>query len=420
MNRAGVPVLLGGRPLRTAPLPPWPAAAGDEMEELARVLDQEVWLDGAATAAFERALAEYLGASHVIAVNSGGMALQLALRNLGLRPGDEVIVPVDACVADAFAVFNAGAVPLFADSDPETFTLDWSSVEETLGKRTRALIVVQPWGRLADMDHAKKLAERHGLWLIDDACQALGAEWRGRKAGTLGDVGIHSFGWMKPLQAGGGGAIVTEDASRARAMVAARAWGDRETAYGETDYHDLSWNGRVSEFVAAVLLAQLRAYPGRLLEIQSNAVRLEQRLAALPGLRVLPKDPRITSQGYAKLLLEVDCNALGITLDTLAKALEAEGVPDVWHAAFHPMTELSFFAEGRWRIWAQAHPEPERLARNYARPYPGADRIYRDVGLSIGRRALLSPWAADEVAAMVERVWKHRKALATWEREHGA
>lgn len=418
MSQGDMPVLLGGTPLRIAPFSRWPVATGDELRELASVLGQEVWLDGATTLAFEHELARYLGASHVIAVNSGGMALQMAIRGLGLVPGDEVIVPVDTCVADAFAVFNAGAVPLFADTDPETLTLDWASVEETLGPRTRAVIVVHPWGRPADMDRAREVAERHGLLLIDDACQALGAEWRGRKAGTLGDVGIHSFGWMKPLQGGGGGAIVTADASTAHAMVALRAWGDRETAYGETDYRDLAWNGRLSEFVAAVLHSQLRTYPSRLLEIQANAARLERRLEALPGFSVLPADSRMTSQGYAKLLLKANLGAFGISLDTLAIALNAEGVPEVWHAAFHPLTELSFFAEGRWRVWAQAHPDPERLARNYARPYPGADCIYREVGLSIGRRALLSESAADDVAAMAERVWRHRSALTAWERAH--
>jgi dTDP-4-amino-4,6-dideoxygalactose transaminase len=417
MSGISLPVLLGGKPIRAEPYEPFPRTFGDELDEVRAVLAGHDWLSGPVTERFEAAFAEYIGVRYAVAVNTGGMALQIALRCMGIEPGDEVLVQVDTCVADAFAIVNAGAVPIFADSDPETFMLDWSSVEETIGPCTKAIVPVHMWGRPEDMDAVADIANRHRLLVLDDACLAIGAEWRGRKVGTLGQAGVFSFGCLKPFQAGGGGAIVTDDDSLAREMRASRSWGETTDEFGIRDQRELAWNGRISDVLSAVLLAQLRGYPTHLATLQENAVKLERMIEPLPGIRLMPRDRRITAQAHTQFLFKIDEDALGVSLETFAQALQAEEIPMVWHGAFEPMTTLSFFRGGRWRTWAAGHSDHERLADNYTRPYPGAECGYYHVGVSIGRNVLFSgARAVEDTARMIERICLNAPRLAGWER----
>lgn len=419
MSLADSPAILGGEPLCPPDtFLPFPRVLGNEQREVERALASENWLNGAITGRFERLLADYTGAKHAVAVNTGGMALQTAFRALGIQPGDEVLMPVDTCVADAFAVFNAGAVPIFADSNPETFGLDWRSVEETIGPRTKALVAVSMWGRPENMDTAVEAAQRHNLHLIDDACLACGAEWRGKKIGRFGRAGVFSFGALKPFQAGGGGVIITDDEDLAREMRASRAWGDLYDEFGVRDQKELAWNGRISEILAAVLIAQLEAYPRHLRTLQEGALRLESLIGSTPGIRLMDDDPRITAQAYTQFVFKVDEDMLGFSLDTFALALEAEGVPQVWHGAFEPIPSLSFFREGRWRVWTSGYPDPTRLHENYERPYPGAEHGFWHTGIGIGRTALCSgPEAIEKTAQAIERLCSSADSLRRWECE---
>ncbi|MFA6241529.1 MAG: DegT/DnrJ/EryC1/StrS family aminotransferase [Candidatus Hydrogenedentales bacterium] len=392
----------------------------NELEEVQIALQSDNWLNGPVTRRFEEQLADYVGARHAVAVNTGGIALQMALRAVGLEPGDEVLLQVDTCVADAFAIFNAGCVPVFADSDPETFILDWDSADATIGPRTKAIVPVHMWGRPENMDAVTEFARKHNLIVIDDACLACGAEWRGKKAGTLGRVGVFSFGAMKPFQAGGGGAIVTDDEELAKRLRASRVWGDPVDELGVSDQTELAWNGRISEVMSAVLVAQLAGYPAHLKTLQEGAARLEHLIRDLPGIRLMDSDPRITAQAHTQFLFKIDEEALGFSQDTLAAALEAEGIPTVWHGAFQPMTSLSFFETGRWRTWAVGHANPKRLAHNYGRPYPGADRGFHHTGMSVGRNVLCSDDAVERTASVFERICAHASALRKWESERNA
>ncbi|MDX9972810.1 MAG: DegT/DnrJ/EryC1/StrS family aminotransferase [FCB group bacterium] len=412
-----LPVLLGGPPIRTQPFPAHPRALGGELEAIARVLAGDCWLDGEVTQLFEANLAQFLDSrGHIVAVNSGGMALQIALRALGIEPGDEVLMRVDTCVADAYSVFNAGGVPLFLDVDPETANIDWPAADALVGPRTKALIAVHMWGRPEDLTAAQAFAGRHGLGLIDDACLALGARWDQRPVGTFGDLGVFSFGWLKPLQAGGGGAVFTRDEETACRLRTLRAWGDTEGEYGRRDQEELGWNGRLPEIVAAVLTEQLKGYPALLETLRRNAAKLEEAIAHLPGLASWPTQSTATTSAHTKFSIRVDEPELGFSLDTLAAALEAEGVPDVWHAAFEPLTALTFFAEDRWRAWAHAHPDHRRVQDNYARSYDGAEHLYRHGGITLGRNVLLTDDAVDDTAAILARICKHAPQLAEWER----
>ncbi len=217
---------------------------------LAGVLDSGRFVLGERVAAFEAAFAGYCGAGHAVGVASGTDAVAIALRALGIGPGDEVIVPANTCVPTVAAVEAAGASPVLADVDAQTWTLDPASAAAVVTDRTRAVIPVHLYGLCADVDALRSL----GLVVVEDAAQAHGAELRGRRAGSLGDAAAFSFYPTKNLGAlGDGGAVVTNDPAAAELARSLRTYGERERY--ESVRH--GWNSRLDELQAALLLVKL-------------------------------------------------------------------------------------------------------------------------------------------------------------------
>jgi dTDP-4-amino-4,6-dideoxygalactose transaminase len=221
---------------------------------LAGVLDEARFVGGSAIEAFEREFASYCGAAHCVGVASGTDALTIALRALGIGLGDEVITAANTCVPTVAAIEAAGATPVLADPDPVTWTLDPAALEAVHTGRTRAIVPVHLYGRCAEMEPIVAYARAHGLGVVEDAAQAHGAEYGGRRAGTLADAAAFSFYPTKNLGAfGDAGAVVTDDeeaAARARLL---RAYGER------TRYESVlaGTNSRLDSLQAAVLLAKL-------------------------------------------------------------------------------------------------------------------------------------------------------------------
>ena len=218
------------------------------------VLDRQQYVLGPAVEEFERAFARYCCAEHGVAVNTGTSALHLALLAAGVGPGDEVITTPATFVATVAAIRYAGARPVFVDVDAETYTIDVSRIEDAITPRTRAIIPVHLYGQMADMDGIMAIAERRGLLVIEDACQAHGAEYHGRRAGSIGHLGCFSFYPGKNLGAyGEGGLVTTNDAGYARKIRMLRDWGC-EKRY----HHDLQgFNYRMEGIQGAVLGVKL-------------------------------------------------------------------------------------------------------------------------------------------------------------------
>jgi dTDP-4-amino-4,6-dideoxygalactose transaminase len=209
---------------------------------------------GPKLSAFETAFASFCGARHAIGVKNGTDALHVAIRACGIGPGDEVITVGNTFVATAVAVELAGATPVLVDPDPSIGNLDPSKVEAAITPRTRALLPVHLYGHPADMDPLVDIAQRHHLRVIEDACQAHGAEYRGRRAGTLGDIACFSFYPGKNLGAyGEGGAVVTDDDELAERMRLIRNVGSREKYHHTT----FGFNARLDELQAAILQVKL-------------------------------------------------------------------------------------------------------------------------------------------------------------------
>ena len=243
---------------------------------------------------FEEELCQVVGTSHALCLSGGGTAALVgSLVGLEIGPGDEVIVPAYTWIATATAVLTVGAIPVLAEVD-ETLTLDPADLERKIGPATRAVIPVHMVGRAAHMEHIVSIARARGLAVVEDACQAMGGSFRGRRLGAWGDAGAYSFNAMKLLTCGEGGALVT---SRRALYERALVWHDsgsfaRSWAEGLTVPIFIGAQLRASELMGAMLRAQLARLEAILGELRALRRRFEDALAAVPGLAVAPSHDR--------------------------------------------------------------------------------------------------------------------------------
>jgi dTDP-4-amino-4,6-dideoxygalactose transaminase len=222
---------------------------------VASVLESGQFVLGPEVAAFEREFARYSGAAHGVAVNTGTSALHLALLAAGVGPGDEVLTVPFTFVATVSAICYTGARPVFVDIDPVSFTMDPARVEAAITPRTKAILPVHLYGQMADMDPILEVARRHGLAVIEDACQAHGAYYKGRRAGSIGDLACFSFYPGKNLGAcGEGGIVLTSNPTYERTVRLLRDWG------AEHKYHHVlkGFNYRMEGLQGAILRVKLR------------------------------------------------------------------------------------------------------------------------------------------------------------------
>jgi len=251
-----------------------------------RVLSSGWYVLGAEVASFERAFADYVGTRHCVAVGSGLDALHLALRAGGVGPGDEVLVPANTFIATWLAVTYAGAVPVPVEPDERTYNIDPARVEAALTPRTKAVIPVHLYGQPADMDPILEVARSRGLFVLEDAAQAHGARYKGRRVGSLGDAAGFSFYPVKNLGAlGDGGAVTTDDDALADRIRLLRNYGSRVKYVHEAR----GFNTRLDEVQAAILRVKL----ARLDEWNSRRRRIAARYLSELGGRglVLPSVP---------------------------------------------------------------------------------------------------------------------------------
>jgi perosamine synthetase len=272
---------------KAAAAPQVPLSAPDitqaEIDAVTAVLRTPQLSLGAELAGFEAALAAYHGVPHAVCVSSGTAGLHLALVTLGIGAGDEVIVPSFAFVAVANAVLQVGATPVFAEIDPITLNLDPEAVERAVTQRTRALLVVHTFGLPAEMDTLTAIARRHNLAVIEDACEAIGAEFQGRRAGSFGDLAVLGFYPNKQITTGEGGAVLTRDASHAARLSILRNQGRRPDA-DWLDHAEPGYNYRLSELACALGRVQLSRIGEMLALRRAAAERYDTLLRNIPGL----------------------------------------------------------------------------------------------------------------------------------------
>jgi dTDP-4-amino-4,6-dideoxygalactose transaminase len=409
----------GGVAVRTEPFPPTNTVGDEERAAVLDVLESGslsqflgVWgdefLGGKWVRRCEELLAGRLGAAHAVSVNSATTALQVALAAVGVEPGDEVIVPPYTMSATAASVVLQNAIPVFADIEDETYGLDPKSVEERITPHTTAIVVVHLFGHPARLGELTALAERHGLRLIEDAAQSLGATWKGRETGTIGDAGVISLNRHKIIQSGEGGAVVTDDPRIAQVAQLVRNHGEVVVANTElpTIANTVGSNFRLSELHAAVAAAQLGKLDDLLHVRQELGARLGARLAQLPGLRPgMPAEG--CTHGYYLFPVRIDAGELGVSRATFARALRAEGAPAtegyVEPIYLQPLYQQRIAHGTRGCPWTCGHWRGEV---SYERGIcPVTERLYEsDLLLLDVCRSPLTPRDVDDVADAFEKV----------------
>ena len=259
------------------------ASIRDEvMPAVAAVLDSQDCCNGVAVRELEKALAEYCGCAAAVGVSSGTDALLCSMMALGIGPGDEVITPTFTFFATAGCIWRAGAKPVFVDIQPDTLNLDPSKIGQAVTPRTKAIIPVHLYGQMADMAPIQAVAKKHGLFVIEDVAQSIGASQKGRKAGSLGTVGCLSFYPTKNLGGvGDAGMIVTQDAQLAKTLAVFRNHGE------SSRYHHkhVGGNFRLDSIQAAALLVKLRHLDRWTAMRRSHATIYDEMLAGIDGLR---------------------------------------------------------------------------------------------------------------------------------------
>jgi perosamine synthetase len=268
-----------------------PAIGKEEIDAATEVLKSGILTEksgmGPRVLDFEKEFAHYVEAKHAVAVNSGTAALHTALMVAGVKQGDEVVLPSFTFHATAEVVLLCGAKPVFADIDPETYTVTADTIQSALTRSTKVIIPVHLYGLPADLDAIKKLARDRGLTLIEDAAQAHGAEYNGSKIGSIGDMTCFSFYAGKNMTTGEGGMITTNDDDYSERLRMLRSHGEQRPYWPVA----VGNNYRMNELLAAIGLAQLRKLPSFLEKRRENARFLGEKLGLL-GKVIPPKEPK--------------------------------------------------------------------------------------------------------------------------------
>ena len=351
----------GGPKIRERPYPPWPVLGEDDVAAVAEVLrsGELTQLTGGAVAAFEEAFATWHGARNCVATSSGTTAIHTVLAALDIGPGDEVIVPAHTFIASATPILHERATPVFADVDERTFCLSPDSVAQRITARTRAIIAVHLNGHPAELDELFALAEPRGIVVIEDAAQAHGALYRGRKVGTIGRAGCFSFWEDKIITTGGeGGCVITDDDSLAERMRRIRHHGEGAVEGERAYYHlELGYNYRMSSMQAATGVMQLERLERYLEARRRNAAYLSGRLAENESV-----EPPFVAPGAVHSFYKYICRLrpeAGLEIDEFVRAVAAEGVP-ISRRYPTPLPKQPVFQEAGYGD--QPCPVAERLA----------------------------------------------------------
>ncbi len=301
----------------------------EEIDEIRKVLDSGWVAQGPKVQEFEGMVAEYIGVRHAVAVTNCTAALHLALLALGVSPGDDVLVADYTFPATGHAVLYCGARPVFIDIDPRTYNIDPGLIEESITSKTRAIVPVHTFGQPAAMDAILTIANDHDLAVVEDAACALGARYRGRYAGTMGDVGCFSFHARKGITTGEGGMLVTDRddiAAKARHLAVfgmTTAW-DREqrNAFTIPVFSDVGYNYKMSDITAAVGVAQMRRLDAFIERRRALARHWDRSLELISGITRPYVDPDVTAiyQAYVALVDR------GIDRNRLITELQRQGI----------------------------------------------------------------------------------------------
>jgi L-glutamine:2-deoxy-scyllo-inosose/3-amino-2,3-dideoxy-scyllo-inosose aminotransferase len=322
--------ITGGEPLRKTPFTAWPIGGKEEAAALEDVLASTKWggqpFPGEHAQAFAKRFAELHTAKYAQCVNTGTVAIQASLKAIGIKPGDEVIVPAYTWEGTVGPVLLINAVPIFVDVDPDTYCLDAKLIEQAITPKTKAILPVHLGMRFADMDEILRIAAKHNIKVVEDCAHAHGGMWKGKGAGSMGDLGAFSFQASKLITSGEGGAVITNNLEYME-IVQSYINAGRASLTDQFHHRIVGFNYRIGEFQAAVLGPQLDRLPQQSAIREKNMKHFESRLQNTPAIGLLKPDPRITRLApYGYVIKYFTEKAKDIPRAAFVAAMQLEGV----------------------------------------------------------------------------------------------
>lgn len=308
----------------------WPVYDETDVRMVAEIVRSGKWGNpdcGDAVLAFENEFASFCGTKFALTCANGSVALRLALIACGVKPGDEVIVPPYTFIATASIVIEANCVPVFADIDPDTYNISPAAIEKAITKRTKAIIPVHFAGQACDMDAIMSIANKHNLYVIEDSAHGHGAEYKGKKLGSIGDAGCFSFQSSKNLTSGEGGMVITNDESLYDLMNSLRNVG-RVKGGQWYEHHNPGCNYRITQMQAVLLSSQLKRVNDQTALRHRNGTYLNSLLEKIDGIKPLARGVGETIHSYHIYIFKYDKSKFNnLSKAEFSKILAAEGVP---------------------------------------------------------------------------------------------
>jgi perosamine synthetase len=414
-KKTGKPAILGGKPVRTKGWYDWPIWDRGAEESIVSVLRSGNWFRGRGTkvSEFEKKYAELMGARRCLATASGTTALLIALHILGVDAGDEVLVAPYTFIATYNVVFLTKALPVFVDTDQETFTMNPDKIEERINERTKAILPVHILGLPADMDRINAIAKKHNLIVIEDACQAWLAEYRNKKCGTLGDLGCFSFQNSKNLPAGEGGAIIGNDEE---IMDRCHSFHNCGRPYGTvkrtSSYPVRGSNRRMQEFQAVILMSQMERIQKDADTRLENALYLTSKIKDIPGIIPYKLAHGATRSAYHLYPFRYKKEYFNdLPRNKFLSALSAEGIP--CSGGYGPqnkdgLIEDALNSRGYKRLYSK-----ERLKRYREENHcPDNDQLCREAVWFFHSLLLGTKSDMDDIADAILKIYENRDKLA--------
>ena len=404
----------GGEKVRPTSWREWPV--WDELAEkdVINMLRSGRWWRGSGeyVAEFEKKYAELMGAKRCLATASGTTALLVALHVLGVDAGDEVLVSPFTFIATYNVIFMNKSLPVFVDTDPETFLINTSKIEERITDRTSAILPVHIYGLPVDMDKVNEVAKKHNLKVVEDACQAWLGEYKGKKLGTLGDLGCFSFQNSKNLPTGEGGAVVgNNDEIMDRCFSFHNCGRPFGSVQRTTDYPIRGSNRRMQQIQAITLLSQMNRIEKDADVRLENAKYLDKKLSEIPGIvpyKLVTKEAR---SAYHMYPFRFESEKFGnVSRQKFIEALRAEGVPcstgygqqnkeGLIEEALNSKGYKRLFSEKRLNQWREENV------------LPGNDKLAREVVTFTQNILLGTKSDMDDIANAVTKIYENRKSL---------
>ncbi len=395
----------------------WPEVDEEDVKAVESVVRSGQWWrypEGreSEVALFEKEFAAYHDGKYCLAISNGTLAIQAALKALGIEAGDEVIVPAVTFIASATGVILAQGIPVFADIKAETCQIDPASIEEKITKNTKVILVVHYAGYPVDMDAILEIARKYNFFVLEDSSHAHGTEWKGRKVGAIGDIGTFSFQQSKSLTSGEGGAITTDSKELYEKAYAYHHIG---RALGSEKYEHtiVGPNFRLTEFQGAVLRTQLKKLQKQTEIRMKNANLLSEGLKDIEGIEPLKPDKRVTQRGYYFYCLRYHQEKFGgLPREKLLQALKTEGTP-LGSGYDKPVYHLPAFAKEHFgRTGCPINCEKYKGKIDYTKvKCPVAERVSYEEHLTLVNHALLEERNVHALLDALKKIQQFQKQI---------